>query len=227
MASHWPDSANTRLNIQEDLSPGPAQRQLSRSPHPYRRRKAGPSRRNEQPDIGGDHGDFTVPTPSPYPSDRGSGDEAARSRYDQLLRRAFRSPSDSGTEADDESYTILKGLPAPPVKLRKGLRDTRGEGIERSLTPPYLKEDGIRDLSDRKEGPGADRFDLAGDEAKQAAERAQRMRRSEFIRRGLEFGLVAFIGGLLLRGGNAVQAFKSWHRGKKLVNAWCRRNASG
>lgn len=34
-----------------------------------------------------------------------------------------KTPSDSGTEADDESTGVLKGLPAPPARPRKGLED--------------------------------------------------------------------------------------------------------
>jgi hypothetical protein len=215
MASPRLDSTDAQSNVRRDISPGPAPRRLSRSPHPYWRRRVEPWRQQEQPDPNGSCSDFTLLTPSPYPSDRGSGDEATRGHNERLLRRDFRSPSDSGTEADDESYTFLKGLPAPPVKLRKGLRDTRGEGIERSLTPLHLKGDDTRDLTDYKEGSGTDRLEPTSDGTKKAAERT---RRSELIRKGVEFSLVACIGGLLLRGGNVIRALRSWHRGTKLVN---------
>ena len=104
------------------------------------------------------------------------------------------------------------------MKLRKGLRDTRGEGIERSLTPPHLKGDGTRDSTDCREGSGADRFASASRGTEKAAERTQRLRRNEFIRRGVEFGLVACVGGLLLHGGGVMRALRNWHRGKKLVS---------
>ncbi|KAH0556990.1 hypothetical protein GP486_005223 [Trichoglossum hirsutum] len=212
MASPRPVSADAKSNIQRENSPGPALRRFSRSPHPYWRRRVEPRHRQEQPDRNGSNSDSAFLTPSPYPSDRGSGDETARSHNARLLQRDFRSPSDSGTEADDESYTFLKGLPAPPVKLRKGLR---GEGIERSLTPLHLKGDDTRDLTDYKEGSDTDRLGSASGETKRAAERT---RRGEFIRRVVEFGLVASIGGLLLREGNVTRALRSWHRTELLCH---------
>lgn len=47
-----------------------------------------------------------------------------------------KTPSDSGTEADDESTGLLKGLPAPPARPRKGLDDgttkrAGSDGLER------------------------------------------------------------------------------------------------
>ncbi|KAH0541641.1 hypothetical protein FGG08_003872 [Glutinoglossum americanum] len=218
MAPQWLDSADAQSGVQGDISPGPSLRQLSRSPHPYRRRKIEPSRWQERPDFSGDHSDFAVLTPSPYPSDRGSGDEAKRNHTGRRHQRDFRSLSDSGTEADDESYTFLRGLPAPPVKLRKGLRDTRGEGIERSLTPPHLRGDETRDLTDYKEWPGADRYDPASKEANKAVERAQRIQRTEFIRRGVEFGLIACVGGLLLCREDVMRILKNWHRAELLCH---------
>ncbi|RAH85526.1 hypothetical protein BO86DRAFT_304285 [Aspergillus japonicus CBS 114.51] len=69
-------------------------RQFSRSPHPYTRP--------------GSH------CPS-LPVD--PGDRAKPSRWP-------RTSSDSGTEADDESTGLLRGLPAPPLRPRKGLRSS-------------------------------------------------------------------------------------------------------
>jgi hypothetical protein len=224
MALPSPDSAEARSNIHRDLSPGFARRQLSRSPHPYRRRKAEPSRWQEPPGPGGSCSDVAILTPSPYPSDQGSGDEATRGRHDRALpQRDYRSLSDSGTEADDESYTFLKGLPAPPVKPRKGLRNSRGEGIERSLTPPHLRVGGTKDLTDGIEGSGADRLESASVETEKAAERTQRIRWSELVRRVVEFGLLACIGALLLHKGNVLQALANWHKGTKLLDTQPRR----
>ncbi|RAL16053.1 uncharacterized protein BO97DRAFT_431780 [Aspergillus homomorphus CBS 101889] len=73
-------------------------RQFSRSPHPYIRP--------------GSH------CPSSLPVD--PGDRAKTPRWP-------RTSSDSGTEADDESTGVLRGLPAPPLRPRKGLRSTAAE----------------------------------------------------------------------------------------------------
>ena len=61
-------------------------------------------------------------------------------------RKGSTSPSDSGTEADDEcGHSSLLGLPAPPVKPRKGLKGPRGSETESPLlTPSYLDSESRR-----------------------------------------------------------------------------------
>lgn len=61
-------------------------------------------------------------------------------------RKGSTSPSDSGTEADDErERSSLLGLPAPPVKPRKGLKGTSRLGTESPLlTPSYLDSESRR-----------------------------------------------------------------------------------
>lgn len=56
------------------------------------------------------------------------------SRSPHPYTRTTKTPSDSGTEADDESTGVLKGLPAPPARPRKGLDDgpkKSGDGLEK------------------------------------------------------------------------------------------------
>ncbi|KAI1614542.1 dolichol kinase [Exophiala viscosa] len=43
--------------------------------------------------------------------------------------------SESGTEADDEKGQLLKGLPAPPLRLRKGLRGNSPAGLTPAASP--------------------------------------------------------------------------------------------
>ncbi|EXJ96427.1 hypothetical protein A1O1_01553 [Capronia coronata CBS 617.96] len=43
--------------------------------------------------------------------------------------------SESGTEADDEKGPLLKGLPAPPLRLRKGLRGNSPAGLTPAASP--------------------------------------------------------------------------------------------
>lgn len=43
--------------------------------------------------------------------------------------------SESGTEADDEKGPLLKGLPAPPLRLRKGLRGSSPAGLTPAASP--------------------------------------------------------------------------------------------
>ncbi|EEP77615.1 predicted protein [Uncinocarpus reesii 1704] len=63
-------------------------RRLSRSPHPYRRRR----------------------------TEQQLGSETASSEYSSRWVRSRKASSDSGTDADDEGNGILKGLPAPLPK---------------------------------------------------------------------------------------------------------------
>ncbi|EAW10372.1 putative phosphatidate cytidylyltransferase [Aspergillus clavatus NRRL 1] len=89
-------------------------RHLSRSPHPYRRKGLHCA---DSPSLSGDHSDRPTQNPSQWP----------------------KTSSDSGTEADDESTGILKGLPAPPVRLRKGLRSTWNGIDDNDLWSPILQ----------------------------------------------------------------------------------------
>jgi hypothetical protein len=111
--------------------------------------------------------------------------------------RRWISPSESGTEADDESFNFLKALPAPPLKSRKGLRGSKEE--EGQLTPTQLDREVIR-LSDlgipepQEEDPVPEVEDL-----KQEAQSVRvRRRRAEILRRVLEGALLAFCGALVL-----------------------------
>ena len=115
--------------------------------------------------------------------------------------KTFTSPSDSGTEADDEGTGLLKGLPAPPVRPRKGLKDLRNYGNEKTpsplLTPSYL--DDYRRRPERGyqfNRRGESRSQLGSDEdSRQIRAELFRRQRAEVIRRTSEttcLGLVAY-----------------------------------
>ena len=59
--------------------------------------------------------------------------------------RSANSPSESGTDADDESFTFTRALPPPPLRPRKGLRDAKGADLDAAgipfLTPSKLGDD--------------------------------------------------------------------------------------
>ncbi|THC98118.1 hypothetical protein EYZ11_002406 [Aspergillus tanneri] len=86
-------------------------RQFSRSPHPYHRKG------------------LNCLDPQSQPADY------CHSQHLQWPRTS----SDSGTEADDESTGILKGLPAPPLRPRKGLRPGWNGASENGHWLPVLK----------------------------------------------------------------------------------------
>ncbi|KAL5121916.1 dolichol kinase [Pleosporales sp. CAS-2024a] len=57
------------------------------------------------------------------------------------------SPSESGTEADDEGYSFVKALPPPPLRPHKGLRDARSaehDAPSPPLTPTQIDDEGKR-----------------------------------------------------------------------------------
>ncbi|KAK4657276.1 dolichol kinase [Podospora pseudocomata] len=135
-------------------------RVLSRSPHPYHRQ----SFELLEPS------DCLIPSHEPFPS----------------LGKDSTPPSDSGTEADDEHF--LKGLPAPKVRLHKGLRG-KNEPLSGTstpwLSPAVLEEEG------RKTALG-----INHGEKRVAAERVRR--RKEVTRRIAEVLLLGFQGGIVV-----------------------------
>ena len=110
---------------------------LSRSPHPYH--LPGASFSQDDGIIG------SYPSPSsaltPVSSEPPLSHNDAYFDADHRKRRKVNeTPSDSGTEADDEKGAFLLGLPAPPLRPRKGLKD-RGGVTSPLLTPSYLDDD--------------------------------------------------------------------------------------
>jgi hypothetical protein len=165
-------SMSSRLSVDENESPTQKLR-FSRSPHPYQRSNAqlysigldnlplsnGRSRRSPQQANG---------VLRKYDGSKSEYfDDDGRKR-----RKISPSPSESGTEADDERATLtLRGLPAPPLRARKGLKAASepGGGSRASplLTPSILDE-----YSNSRPGSGAD---------SQASPRTQTERRTSSI----------------------------------------------
>lgn len=83
-----------------------ALRPFSRSPHPYHRKGS-----TKHPDHHQQRQPQKQPTRTP-------SERSLLSPHPPWSRTS----SDSGTEADDESTGVLRGLPAPPIRPRKGLR---------------------------------------------------------------------------------------------------------
>jgi dolichol kinase len=185
-----------------------------RSPHPYLRHKNQIHR--QSPD--------TSYTPSPQsrtplrPST--ISDQDGRKRR----KRASQSPSESGTEADDEGYNFVKALPAPPLRPHKGLRDTKGSGRDEwaspLLTPTQIDDEG-RKLSegyfdDNKKGQKRRGTSLTDDEAREARQKYLKRRRNEVVRRVTETALLAGFSILAVQGCGCWAKLLRWHRGKVL-----------
>ncbi|KAF2665873.1 hypothetical protein BT63DRAFT_427672 [Microthyrium microscopicum] len=114
-----------------------------------------------------------------------------------LDRRKALSPSESGTEADDESFTFVRALPAPPTKPRKGLRGARDDD-EDDLTPTVLDREVIR-LSDLGiPEPGARDPSPDIEDEKVLRTKGVRRRRAEILRRTTEGALIVISGALVL-----------------------------
>ncbi|KAI8268409.1 Dolichol kinase sec59 [Colletotrichum sp. SAR11_239] len=169
-------------------------RTLSRSPHPYHHLNTElphpahrivyrPSNPTSTPPK--DSSAESSRTPSPFPS----------------FTKDSSQGSDSGTEADDEHF--LKGLPAPKVRLHKGLRG-RNEIISGASTPLFSPENQEDD-----------------DAAKRQAQRTEKLRfwedrnyrrTKELIRRVSEFIIV----------GSLFAVVRANPKVKPILSAWSR-----
>ncbi|KAK7546935.1 hypothetical protein IWX50DRAFT_567963 [Phyllosticta citricarpa] len=231
-----------------------ALRILSRSPHPYHRRQ---SQRRQRPRL-----DTTATAPVQHAhlsstSASASASASSPDDYDDLATKSAstlgfsgrtplsRSPhssesqSQSGSEADDEAYSFVKPLPAPPYRPHKGLMadgaaaDGEGAVVRHSalLTPSVLEDEGRR-LAERlkrararmkKEGDGeADAEEDDG--VRRERERWLRRRRAELLRRGCEVALLGVIGAIVFAGGSKKKALDAWSRGM-ISSSLFRKNA--
>ncbi|KAK1453677.1 cytidylyltransferase [Colletotrichum paranaense] len=155
-------------------------RSLSRSPHPYHHLNTElphPAHRlvykppNAAPTPPRTSSTDSSRTPSPFPS----------------FAKDSSQGSDSGTEADDEHF--LKGLPAPKVRLHKGLRG-QNEVLSGSSTPlfsPDQEEDALRKQKEKEDRKEARRF-LNDRNYRRTKELIRRV--SEFIIVGSLFAVV-------------------------------------
>ncbi|OCL08273.1 hypothetical protein AOQ84DRAFT_44149 [Glonium stellatum] len=209
-----PEPPDTRSE-QGDASDVDALGLLRRSPHPYHRRQ--PELRSINQSSESSSNDFVQQyalTSSKPGSDRDRtiSDDDARTR-----RKASRTPSDSGTEADDEGYSFVRALPAPPIRPRKGLRDLRGSGPDAGasplLTPSQVDEEGRKFLPEyfKSSKEGFDGPSPTDEEARAARQKYLKRRRAELIRRTTETGLLGIVG-LLAINGCSSRKILQWHR---------------
>lgn len=186
-----PESLNAANPEEQD-----SLRTLSRSPHPYH------------------HQNFELP----HPSDRfelrnrsaqadkhENGDVVSPTAYPALPRDSPQT-SDSGSEADDEHF--LKGLPAPKVKLHKGLRG-RNEPLSGSstplLSPAILEEEGRRKAEK-----------IFPPDALSEPQGILYVRRQKvLVRRATEAGIVAALGAMVASNRRVSQLLDIWGTGMR------------
>jgi hypothetical protein len=193
--------------------------QFRRSPHPYLRHKDEIQRRS--PDTA------RVGPPQSHPNPRPSSNTI--SDDDGMKRRKTESqtPSESGTEADDEGYTLVKALPAPPLRPHKGLYISQVSGIEGAtsplLTPTQIDDEGRKlsegyFVSNKRNKPRGDACQT-DEEARAAKQRYLQRRRNELVRRTTETALLAGIGVLAVQGCGCWGKLLGWHRGQRSSHA--------
>ncbi|KIX00336.1 uncharacterized protein Z518_10475 [Rhinocladiella mackenziei CBS 650.93] len=117
--------------------------------------------------------------------------------------------SESGTEADDEKGPLLKGLPAPPLRVRKGLRGSSPANLTPAVsplpTPPaYVEADGYGYFQKNGKklpqtgGPGKD-YDTY-----------KKRKRREIVRRCTETSLLCGIGVIVWTSGGGSTTRVDW-----------------
>ena len=191
-ASRLPEVVDTHFKRDQGFMDHGGQR-LSRSPHPYHRSGSGPHTSGGREDNA----------------------NLLRMTATQSDERHLHSPSDSGTEADDERGTFLKGLPAPPLRPRKGLRG--GTPVDKSpilspLPSPPATVFETRRLAIFQSEKGCLTFGGSSQETEVNREKYMRCKRAEIVRRTSETSLLILAGFLACSGADAAQRVQVWRR---------------
>ena len=192
----FPSTPSITLGKENEL---PTQsRRLSRSPHPYHRDKIFLSSLTPINGVAiGKEGSSGL-TPGLDFSRRDRSNVTTYFDSDSRRRRkSITSPSGSGTEADDESGGFLRGLPAPPIKQRKG-RIASTATSSPLLTPSYLDDENRQLVVERqlRRRKSVQSPTITDEETIKIREKFTRRRRAELLRRVAEtllLGAVACI----------------------------------
>jgi dolichol kinase len=191
-----------------------ALRRLSRSPHPYHRQRFEIQHASERLDYAPAH-------KSPLHSRHNTDDEEPDQTLPVAARYCESTPSDSGTEADDEHF--LKGLPAPRSRPHKGLRgiDSTISASSSPLPSPAIQEtDSTKLLEYGSAYSSTYTHGLKDEVIQKAAEKAQRKRNVEIIRRVSETSLLGFVTCLLCLHSDIRDLMWLWRRGKRSPEAY-------
>ncbi|KAF9883400.1 hypothetical protein FE257_003523 [Aspergillus nanangensis] len=182
----------TETPVDSGLAPPENLRQFTRSPHPYHRK--GSHRADPRPAENSDQTVNITTTTTTTTTTSTSTSTHAPTTYLQWPRTS----SDSGTEADDESTGFLKGLPAPPLRPRKGLR-SGWNGIADNNDPwlpaLHLWPSLVRSTSRSSRRSSGE--DLEGD-GQDIRERIGKKKRIEVLRRLMEMALLLSVGVVVL-----------------------------
>ena len=181
--------------------------QLNRSPHPYHRRSTDLINRGRYSGAEA----LKVDQSNLHPL-RSATTCTYRDTYnnasdyfdiDSRKRRKGSTPlSESGTEADDEGGEILKGLPAPPRRARKGLKGRGSNGTPSPLlTPSHFSDEQWRFTTDGTlERKGSLRKSEYEEETRKARTKVLKQRRAEILRRISETACLLIVGYIAVYG---------------------------
>ncbi|MCJ1455566.1 hypothetical protein MMC28_005921 [Mycoblastus sanguinarius] len=182
------------LDANENNPPSQPQR-LSRSPHPYHRHRANVLQDNVT-NTAQRRNTFLTPGIASRLNTVDNGTTYFDADH-RKRRKQSSSPSDSGTEADDERGSFLQGLPAPPARPRKGLKGHNGSGTASPLlTPSYLDyaRPELALKAQIKRRASLQTQSCTDEETVKVREKFTRRRRAELIRRISETMLLGSIG---------------------------------
>ena len=194
----------------ENVPPRQAHR-LSRSPHPYHRHRQNVLQ-DHSTDLTLKRPTFLSPNVITTTRDKGPSyfDADHRKR-----RKRHSDPSDSGTEADDESGGFLRGLPPPPLKPRKGLKGNDDSGSASPLLTPSYLDDNRREIvlkAQIKRRASLQSQSCTDEEAVKIREIFKRRRRAELLRRVSETLLLVGVGFVVACGSEAAWLIRLWAR---------------
>lgn len=121
--------------------------------------------------------------------------------------------SDSGTEADDEKGPLLKGLPAPPLRIRKGLRGASPAALTPAAsplsTPPAFVE--AREFEYFGTLRKTVRKIIQAEKVVKDFEAYKARKRREVVRRCVETLLLVAIGGIIWTSVRDSPEISDWH----------------
>ena len=193
---------------------------LSRSPHPYHRRRIGPFGEPLVQRTGQEGGHLSSSGEQLFASTWFSRENLqASGNHGRTHREGSIFQTESGSEADDEGQSLLRGLPAPPLAQRKGLRGAAESGRDDTVslggTSGYVNGS-PRSLSAELRRLRGERRSTTPDvtvDARKKADTFRRRRRAELARRMTEVTLVGALGGIVLGGQEAQDQSSRDYRG--------------
>ncbi|KIW26344.1 uncharacterized protein PV07_09444 [Cladophialophora immunda] len=141
-----------------------------------------------------------------------NGSDVVSNGYVSSPKPSRSESSESGTEADDEKGPFLKGLPAPPPRLHKGLRGTSPA----NLTPAHSPLPTPPAFVEGEEPRFFDSVQKAGKKPQRTKEQARdyeaykKRKRREIVRRCTETSLLCGIGVVVWNSRGGSTGLKDW-----------------